>query len=106
MTPSGPTAPGVPDERSAAVEAVPYVYGPTVMFYGKPYTQAQLMAEKARAVRHWPVRRYHHRPGTMQVICNVPEQKCGARSVIDFETEDTPGTGHHAGEQHAVAVSG
>lgn len=76
----------------AAVQGVPYVYGPTVTFYGKTYTQAMLMAEKRRAIRQWPVRRYVHRPGSMQIICNAPEQKCAARSIIDFVAEN-PRTG-------------
>lgn len=69
------------------VESVPYVYGPRVQFYGQSYTQGQLMAEKRRAIHAWPIRRYVHRPGSMQVICNVPEQKCAARSIIDFQIE-------------------
>lgn len=71
----------------ASVESVPYVYGPRVQFYGQSYTQGQLMAEKRRAIHAWPIRRYVHRPGSMQVICNVPEQKCAARSIIDFQIE-------------------
>jgi hypothetical protein len=66
------------------VAGVPYMYGRTVLFYGKPYTQADLQAEKQRAISQWPVRRYVHRPGTMRVICNVAAQKCAARSIIDF----------------------
>ena len=67
------------------VAGVPYMYGPSVMFYGQRYTQPQLMAEKRRAIQQWPVRRYVHRPGTMRVICNAPARKCAARSTIDFE---------------------
>lgn len=66
------------------VAGVPYMYGRTVLFYGKPYTQADLQAEKQRAISQWPVRHYAHRPGTMQVFCNVAAQKCAARSIIDF----------------------
>lgn len=66
------------------VAGVPYMYGRTVLFYGKPYTQADLQAEKQRAISQWPVRHYVHRPGTMRVICNVAARKCAARSVIDF----------------------
>lgn len=71
-----------------AVEGVPYVYGPTVRFYGRTYTQAQLMAEKSRAIRQWPVRRYVQRPGTVKIICSATEMKCGLRSVIDFVAEN------------------
>ena len=66
------------------VAGVPYMYGRTVQFYGKPYTQADLQAEKRRAISQWPVRRYVHRPGTMRIDCNYALQKCAARSTIDF----------------------
>jgi hypothetical protein len=69
---------------ASPVAAVPYMYGKTVLFYGKPYTQADLQAEKRRAIAQWPVRRYVHRPGTMQILCNVEARKCAARSTIDF----------------------
>lgn len=68
-----------------AVAGVPYMYGPTVQFYGRPYTQGQLVNEKRAAIRQWPLRRYVIRPGTLHVICNVPQSKCAARSIIDFE---------------------
>ncbi len=66
------------------VAGVPYMYGRTVLFYGKPYTQADLQAEKQRAISQWPVRHYAHRPGTLRVICNTAARKCAARSTIDF----------------------
>jgi hypothetical protein len=68
----------------AAVAGVPYMYGPTVQFYGRTYTQRQLADEKRRTIAQWPVRRYAHRPGTLRVVCNAAEMKCGARSTIDF----------------------
>jgi hypothetical protein len=68
-----------------AVAGVPYMYGPTVQFYGRPYTQGQLIAEKRAAIRQWPLRRYAIRPGTLHVICNIPQAKCAARAVTDFE---------------------
>jgi hypothetical protein len=60
---------------ASPVAAVPYMYGKTVLFYGKPYTQADLQAEKRRAIAQWPVR---------QILCNVEARKCAARSTIDF----------------------
>ena len=66
------------------VAEVPYMYGRTVQFYGKPYSQADLKAEKQRAISQWPVRHYAHRPGTLRVLCNVEARKCAARSTIDF----------------------
>jgi len=73
---------------AAAVQGVPYVYGPSVRFYGRNYTQAMLMDEKRRAIRQWPIRRYVHRPGTLNVICNEATQKCAARSITDFQVEN------------------
>lgn len=67
-----------------AVAGVPYMYGPTVQFYGRPYTQRQLINEKRAAIRRWPLRRYAIRPGTLHVICNVPQAKCAARAITDF----------------------
>jgi hypothetical protein len=71
--------------NAAAVTGVPYMYGPTVQFYGRSYTQGELIEEKRRAVRQWPIRRYVHRPGTMKIACNAAQQKCAAQSIIDFE---------------------
>lgn len=73
---------------AAAVAGVPYVYGPRVRFYGRDYTQQMLMDEKRRAIRQWPIRRYVHRPGTLDVVCNEATQKCAARSITDFQVEN------------------
>lgn len=70
------------------VAGVPYMYGRTVQFYGKPYTQADLQAEKRRAISQWPIRRYVHRPGTMRINCNYALLKCAARSTIDFSVSN------------------
>jgi hypothetical protein len=80
--------------NASPVAGVPYMYGRTVQFYGKPYTQADLQAEKQRAISQWPVRHYEHRPGTMQVICNASARKCAARSTIDFRVAN-PSRGTH-----------
>ena len=65
---------GWSSDGTLAVQEVPYVYGPTIQFHGRTYTQSQLMAEKRRAVAQWPVRRYAMRPGTVQVICTRPSR--------------------------------
>lgn len=89
-----------------AVAGVPYMYGPTVTFYGRTYTQSQLVAEKRRAIRQWPIRRYAHRPGTMRVTCNPPEMKCAARSVMDFEVANPArGTGRAGSARFDLGVS-
>jgi len=71
-----------------AVANVPYIYGQRVTFYGRPYSQSQLIAEKRRAIKQWPIRHYSHRPGAMRIYCNFENQKCGARSIIDFQVHN------------------
>lgn len=78
-----------------SIEGVPYVYGPRVTFYGRSLDWRGLAAEKRRAVRQWPNRSYHHRPGAMQVMCNAEAQRCAVRSIIDYRVSN-PGTGRRA----------
>lgn len=90
----------------AAVGGVPYVYGPRVRFYGKVYSQAQLIAEKRRAIRQWPVRRYVHRPGTMKVECVAETAKCVAVSVMDFSVANPArGTGKRGSARFELGIS-
>src|SRR4051794_40278894 len=53
-------------DGATAIRSVPDLYERRVTFYGQQYTHHQLMAEKRRAIRRWPVRRYAHRPGTLR----------------------------------------
>src|SRR6185295_8025078 len=45
--------------------------GPRVNFYGKFIDQRSLFAQKRSFGQRWPIRRYTHRPGTMQVTCDA-----------------------------------
>ena len=78
-----------------SIEGVPYVYGPRVRFYGRSLDWNGLQNEKQRAVRQWPVRSYHHRPGSMRVICNDGNRRCAVRSIIDYRVSN-PSTGRRA----------
>ena len=90
----------------ASVEGVPYVYGPRVRFDGRNFSHADLIAEKERFIRQWPVRRYSHRPGSMQVICNAARQRCGVRSIIDYTAENPRrGTQKHGSARFDLGVS-
>jgi len=71
----------------AALEQVPQLYAPRVCFYGRVLDRSRLMREKAAFLRRWPVRRYAHRPGTMQVSCDAGSRRCLVRSVIDWQAE-------------------
>ena len=61
----------------AAVAAVPRLYAPRVLFYGRVLDRRGLMREKARFVQRWPVRHYAHRPGTIQVSCDAHVNRTG-----------------------------
>lgn len=75
----------------SAVGNVPLVYGPMTRFYGRPYSQADLTAEKRRAVRLWPVRDYRIRPGSLAVTCDMARAVCAARSVIVYRVAHPAG---------------
>ena len=90
----------------ASLEGVPYAYGPRVRFYGRNYTHADLLAEKERFIRQWPVRHYVHRPGSMQIICNEVKQRCGIRSIIDFTAANPArGTEKHGSARFDLGIS-
>ena len=89
-----------------SVSGVPRLYEPTVAFYYQTYTHRQLMAEKRRAIQRWPVRRYAHRPGTMRIACNLAQQRCMARSIIDFEVQNPRrGTANHGSARFDLGIS-
>jgi hypothetical protein len=71
----------------AALGQVPQLYAPRVRFYGRVLDHKKLLREKAAFLRRWPVRRYAHRPGTIQVSCDAGSRRCLVRSVIDGHAE-------------------
>jgi hypothetical protein len=88
------------------VSDVPYMYGRTVLFYGKHYTQADLKLEKRRAISRWPARHYAHRPGSMRVHCSVAAQRCTALSTIDFAVANLErGTRKSGAAKFALGIS-
>ena len=71
----------------AALGQVPQLYAPRVRFYGRLLDHNRLLREKAAFLRRWPIRRYAHRPGTMQVSCDAGSRRCLVRSVVDWHAE-------------------
>ena len=72
--------------RGASAAEVHRVYGPRVQFYGRSVNRAELVREKQRFVRRWPVRRFAHQPGTLRVACNGTKHTCTVKSVIGWKT--------------------
>ena len=73
---------------SAALDQVPRLYAPQIRFHGRWLTHRSLLGEKAAFVQRWPVRRYVHRPGTLQVACNARSRRCLVRSIVDWRVAD------------------
>jgi hypothetical protein len=59
-------------------------YGPKVLFHGQLMSSRALLGVKRRFVQRWPVRHYHHRPGTITVACEPGGESCLVRSIFDF----------------------
>ena len=70
--------------NAQALADVQALYGPRVNFYGRFIDRATLFRQKRSFGQRWPVRRYEHRPGTMNIRCDARSQACLVRSVIDW----------------------
>ena len=70
--------------NAQALADVQALYGPRVNFYGKFIDQRSLFAQKRSFGQRWPIRRYAHRPGTMQVTCDAATRACLVKSIIDW----------------------
>ena len=56
--------------------AVERFYAPQVIYYGKAFTRARVLADKRAYVHAWPVRAYHEVPGTFQAACKEDRSVC------------------------------
>jgi hypothetical protein len=93
-------------DGATSVRSVPDLYERRVTFYGQQYTHHQLMAEKRRAIRRWPVRRYAHRPGTLRIKCDRRHQTCMASSIIVFAVANPPrGLAKHGSAKFALGIN-
>jgi hypothetical protein len=68
--------------NGATLFASPVFYAPRVRFHGKAMRPSELMAEKQRFVRRWPVRRYEPRLDTLTTTCRG--DVCTVRTSFDF----------------------
>ena len=73
---------------SAAIEQVPQMYAPRVLFYGRVLDRRGLIREKQRFARRWPIRHYEHRPDAMRITCEAHPARCVVRSVINWRAEN------------------
>lgn len=56
--------------------AVARFYAPRVIYYGKAFSRAQVLADKKNYIRSWPVRDYREVPGSFTARCNADRSVC------------------------------
>lgn len=67
------------DVTAAAVDRF---YAPSVLYYGKHLTRAQVLADKQAYIKAWPVRHYSEVPGTIQAHCNGDRSRCRVSVIM------------------------
>ena len=69
------------DVTSAAVDRF---YAPSVVYYGKRFSRAEVLADKLRYIKAWPVRHYAEVPGSIRASCNQDRSRCHVSVVMTW----------------------
>ena len=64
-------------------------YAPRVIYYGKAFSRAQVLADKATYVRHWPMRIYKEVPGSFSAHCNADRSLCKVTADMTWRRVST-----------------
>lgn len=67
-------------------------YAPRVIYYGKAFSRAQVLADKASYIRHWPVRDYKEIPGSFAAHCNADRSLCKVSADMTWRRVSTSNT--------------
>ncbi len=51
-------------------------YAPRALYYGHPFSRAQILADKLAYIRRWPQRSYRELPGSLTTHCNADRSLC------------------------------
>ena len=62
--------------------AVNRFYAPAVIYYGKRFSRAQVLADKLRYIQAWPVRHYSEVPGSIKASCNRDRSVCRVSVIM------------------------
>lgn len=71
-------------DSGVTAASVDRLYAPTVIYYGKHLSRADILADKQRFARHWPTRSYQDVPGSVTTHCEPDGLRCSLRAVIDW----------------------
>ncbi len=63
-------------QKSFDPATVARFYAPRVIYYGKHFSRAQVLADKRAYVRQWPVRLYREVPGSFAATCDAGKTLC------------------------------
>jgi hypothetical protein len=64
-------------------------YAPRVVYYGKSFSRAQVLADKTTYVRRWPVREYREVPGSFVAHCNADRSLCKVSADMTWRRVNT-----------------
>ena len=64
-------------------------YAPRVIYYGKAFSRAQVLADKETYIRHWPVRDYREVPGSFTAHCNPDRSLCKVSADMTWRRVST-----------------
>lgn len=71
--------------------AVERFYAPRVIYYGKSFSRAAVLADKKAYVRAWPVRSYREVPGTFKASCNGDRSLCHVTAQMTWRRVSSKG---------------
>ncbi len=75
-------------DQDVNAESVARFYAPHVVYYGKPMTRAQVLADKRAFIKHWPVRHYAQAPGTFSGRCDSNRTRCTVSAIMTWQRVD------------------
>jgi hypothetical protein len=76
------------DVRAASVARF---YAPRVIYYGKPMSRGQVLADKLSFIRTWPQRSYREVPGSLTAHCNGDRSLCLVKADMIWSRTDRRG---------------
>lgn len=75
-------------DRDVNAKAVARFYAPHVVYYGKPMSREQVLADKRTYIRQWPTRDYKALPGTFTGKCEPGLDRCTITAVMTWRRVD------------------
>jgi hypothetical protein len=78
-------------DRDVNIATVNKYYAPVVTYYGRQMGRNQVLDDKLRYIRRYPVRSYKIVEGTVAVACNTQRTMCTTSGVMQIQLVDRDG---------------